>query len=288
MSVVADIRVRRAGRALARLRPFTRERALFAGALALIALLAIAVIGRLVDSTSATSTSFVPLQAPSAAHLFGTDTEGRDVFIRVIDAIGLDVVIAGSIALLATVSGTAVGLLSGYAGGLLDLVMMRVVDIMMSVPAFILALITAVALGNTVRTLVLALAFAYAPVMVRLVRSQALYLRELAMVETAKAIGARRWRIVVSHILPNAYSVVTAQATLFLAWAILDTAAMSFIGVGVHPPTAELGAIISDGTQNIVSGQWWTTVFPGIFIVLLVVSFNLVGDGLRDLLDPRH
>jgi peptide/nickel transport system permease protein len=165
---------------------------------------------------------------------------------------------------------------------------MRLVDIMMSTPAFILALITAVALGNTVRTLVLALAFAYTPVMVRLVRSQALYLRELAMVETSIAIGAPRWRIVVSHILPNAYSVLTAQATLFLAWAILDTAAMSFIGVGVHPPTAELGAMISDGTQDIVSGQWWTTVFPGLFIVLLVVSFNLVGDGLRDLLDPRH
>jgi peptide/nickel transport system permease protein len=289
MSAVAEIRLlRRAGRALARLRPLIGSGALVAGAVMLIALVAIAVIGPLIDRTNATSTAFAPLQAPSARHLFGTDTEGRDVLIRVIDAIGLDLAIAGGIAALATVCGTVAGLVSGYAGGLLDLVIMRLVDIMMSTPAFILALITAVALGNTVRTLVLALAFAYTPVMVRLVRSQALYLRELAMVETSIAIGAPRWRIVVSHILPNAYSVLTAQATLFLAWAILDTAAMSFIGVGVHPPTAELGAMISDGTQDIVSGQWWTTVFPGLFIVLLVVSFNLVGDGLRDLLDPRH
>jgi peptide/nickel transport system permease protein len=265
-----------------------RERALVGGGVVLVALGMIALIGPLIDRTSPTATLFVPLQAPSWTHLFGTDMDGRDVFIRCIDAIALDMAMAASIAGLATLFGTVIGLVSGYAGGVIDLVVMRVIDIMMSIPAFILALITAVVLGNTERTLVLALAFAYTPAMVRLVRSQALYLRELPMVETSRAIGTPVRRILASHILPNTYSVVTAQASLFLAWAILDTAAMSFIGVGVHPPTAELGAMISEGTQDIVSGQWWTTVFPGIFIILLVISFNLVGDGLRDLLDPRH
>jgi peptide/nickel transport system permease protein len=251
-------------------------------------LVLIALVGPLVYTTSPTATAFLPLVAPSARHLFGTDMEGRDVLARVINAIGLDLAIAAGIAALATAVGTAVGLVSGYASGAFDLVVMRVVDIMMSVPPFILALITAVVLGNTVRTLVLALAFAYTPVMVRLVRSQALYLRELPMVETSRAIGTPHWRILAWHILPNTYSVLTAQATLFLAWAVLDTAGMSFIGVGVHPPTAELGAMVADGTQDIVGGQWWTTVFPGIFIVLLVVSFNLIGDAVRDLLDPSR
>ena len=122
---------------------------------------------------------------------------------------------------------------------------------------------------------------------VRIVRSQVLSLRELPMVETSRAIGTPASRIVVWHILPNTYSVLIAQATLFLAWAILDTAAMSFIGVGVHPPTPELGAMIAEGAQYIVSGEWWLSVFPGIFIAVLVIAFNLVGDGLRDRLDPR-
>ena len=253
----------------------------------LAGLVLLAYLGPLVDGTSPTSTAYGILRPPSAAHPFGTDELGRDVFVRVLYAIRLDLQLALVITLLATVAGGLIGLFSGYLGGAVDLVVMRVVDIMMSIPVFILALITAVVLGNTEQTMVLAIAFAYTPVAVRIVRSQVLSLRELPMVETSRAIGTPASRIVVWHILPNTYSVLIAQATLFLAWAILDTAAMSFIGVGVHPPTPELGAMIAEGAQYIVSGEWWLSVFPGIFIAVLVIAFNLVGDGLRDRLDPR-
>lgn len=258
-----------------------------AGVIVLVVLVVVTLLGPLVHATSPTATTDALLGAPSAAHPFGTDDVGRDVLARVFAAIRLDLELALVIAGLATFVGSTVGLVSAYAGGLIDLLVMRVVDIVMSIPVFILALITAVVLGNTEQTMVVAIAFAYTPVAVRIVRAQVLSLRELPMIETSRAIGTQAWRIVLWHLLPNTYSVITAQATLFLAWAILDTAAMSFIGVGVHPPTPELGSMVAEGSQYIVIGQWWLSVFPGIFIALLVISFNLVGDGLRDYLDPR-
>lgn len=269
------------------LRNVAGERGLMAGLVVLGVLLVAAFVGPLIDGDSPTSTAYGILAGPSWAHPFGTDDVGRDVLVRVFHAIRLDLELALVIGVLATFAGALVGLFSGYIGGLVDLVVMRVVDIMMSIPVFILALITAVVLGNTEQTMVLAIAFAYTPVAIRIVRSQVLSLRELPMIETSRAIGTPAWRIVLWHVLPNTFSVLTAQATLFLAWAILDTAAMSFIGVGVHPPTAELGAMISEGSQVIVTGQWWVSIFPGLFIAALVIAFNLAGDGLRDFLDPR-
>jgi peptide/nickel transport system permease protein len=271
-------------RLLPRLR---RNSALVAGLGLLTLLLLAALIGPAVSSSSSLDTNNAILTGPSASHLFGTDAVGRDILVRVLKAIRLDLGLAVAICALGTFAGLLVGLVAGYVGGLLDLVIMRLVDIAMSLPAFILALITAIVLGNNARTMIFAIALAYTPVMTRVVRSQVVSLRELPMVETSRAIGTPGWRIVLWHMLPNTFSVVTAQATLFLAWAILDTAAMSFIGVGVRPPTPELGAMISDGVQYIVSGQWWIATFPGIFIVLLVVSFNAIGDAMRDVLDPR-
>jgi peptide/nickel transport system permease protein len=287
MSLAAEIRVRRRIVVPSWASGLAGEHGLAAGVGILVVLVLAALLGPLASGDSPTSTGYGILQSPSGAHLFGTDDVGRDVLVRVLHAVRLDLLLALVICGLATVAGAVIGLFSGFAGGVVDLAVMRVVDIMMSIPVFILALITAVVLGNTEQTMVLAIAFAYTPVAVRVVRSQVLSLRELPMIETSRAIGTPAWRIVVWHILPNTYSVLIAQATLFLAWAILDTAAMSFLGVGVHPPTPELGAMISEGSQYIVSGQWWVSVFPGIFIALLVISFNLVGDGLRDYLDPR-
>jgi peptide/nickel transport system permease protein len=263
------------------------NRALVGGVTLLVLLLCAALVGPILSGAGSLETSSQILQPPSAAHPFGTDGVGRDVLVRVLEGIRLDLGIALAICALGTLAGLLIGLLSGYAGGIFDMVIMRLVDISMSLPAFILALITAIVLGNNARTMIFAIALAYTPVMTRLVRSQVVSLRELPMVETSRAIGTPAWRIVLWHMLPNTFSVVTAQATLFLAWAILDTAAMSFIGVGVRPPTPELGAMISDGVQYIVSGQWWIATFPGIFIVLLVISFNTIGDALRDVLDPR-
>jgi peptide/nickel transport system permease protein len=287
VSLAAEIRVRRRIIVPSWASGLAGEHGLLAGAVLLGMLLLAALLGPLASGDSTTSTAYGILHTPSGRHLFGTDDVGRDVLVRVLHAIRLDLLLALVIGGLAATAGALVGLFSGFAGGIVDLIVMRVVDVMMSIPVFILALITAVVLGNTEQTMVLAIAFAYTPVAVRVIRAQVLLLRELPMVETSRAIGTPSWRIVWWHILPNTYSVLIAQATLFLAWAILDTAAMSFLGVGVHPPTPELGAMISEGSQYIVSGQWWVSAFPGIFIALLVISFNLVGDGLRDFLDPR-
>ena len=287
MSVAAEIQVRRRIVLPSWASGLAGEHGLVVGVAVLVALVLAALLGPLIDGDSATATAAAVLGRPSASHLFGTDEVGRDVLVRVFYAIRLDLLLALVICTLAIVTGGLIGLFTGYARGLVDLAVMRVVDVMMSIPVFILALMTAVVLGNNAQTMVFAIAFAYTPVAVRVVRSQVLLLRELPMVETSRAIGTPTWRIVIWHILPNTYSVLIAQATLFLAWAILDTAAMSFIGVGVHPPTPELGAMISEGSQYIVSGQWWVSVFPGVFIALLVISFNLIGDSLRDYLDPR-
>jgi peptide/nickel transport system permease protein len=287
VSIAAEIQVRRRYPLPGWVRSLAGEHGLLAGLIVLGVLVLTAVIGPMVDPYVPTSTTYGILSAPSGAHLFGTDEVGRDVLARVFSAIQLDLLLALVICALATSAGALIGLLSGFAGGIVDLTVMRLVDIAMSIPAFILALIIAVVLGNTTQTLVLALALAYTPVAVRIVRSQVLSLRELPMIETSRAIGTPAWKIAIWHLLPNTYSVLMAQATLFLAWAIIDTAGMSFIGVGVHPPTPELGAMISEGSQDIVSGQWWVSIFPGVFIAILVISFNLVGDGLRDFLDPR-
>jgi len=287
MSLAADVRVPR--RLLLPLwaRGLLGGHGLQVGLILLGALVLAAILGPVVIQTSPTSTSYGVYSAPSAAHPFGTDDVGRDVLARVFDAIQLDLLLAAVICTLATVAGAVIGLVSGFAAGLVDLVIMRLVDIVMSIPAFILALIIAIMLGNTGQSMVLAIALAYTPVAVRIVRSQVLSLREQPMIETSRAIGTPAPQIVLWHVLPNTYSILIAQATLFLAWAILDTAAMSFIGVGIHPPTPELGAMISEGSQAIVSGQWWVSLFPGIFIALLVIAFSLIGDGLRDYLDPR-
>lgn len=264
-----------------------RNHSLVAGGGLLFLLLLAALIGPEISSSNALETSNAVLSGPSTAHPFGTDGVGRDILVRVLQAIRLDLGIAVAICALGSIAGLVIGLVAGYVGGILDMLIMRLVDVAMSLPAFILALITAIVLGNNTRTMIFAIALAYTPVMTRVVRAQVVTLRELPMVETSRAIGTPAWRILLWHMLPNTISVVTAQATLFLAWAILDTAAMSFIGVGVRPPTPELGAMISDGVQYIISGQWWIATFPGIFIVLLVVSFNTIGDAVRDVFDPR-
>jgi peptide/nickel transport system permease protein len=288
VSIVAEPVIRRRARVPVWVGDLGRERSIGMGLGLLAVLVLVAIFGPIVSGDSPTSTAYPTLQGPTGAHPFGTDGVGRDVLVRVFQAIRLDLGLALAICALAITAGTIVGLVSGYVGGILDGLVMRVVDVMMSLPAFILALITAFVLGNTEQTMVIAIAFAYTPVAVRIVRSQVISLRELPMIETSRAIGTPGRLIVLWHVLPNAFSVVIAQATLFLAWAILDTAAMSFIGVGVRPPTPELGAMISDGAQYIVSGQWWIAIFPGIFIALLVISFSLVGDGLRDYFDPAQ
>lgn len=227
------------------------------------------------------------LAAPSGAHPFGTDNYGRDSLSRVFHGARLDLGIAVVVAAIASVLGAVVGIASGYLGGRVDQVLMRFNDVMLAFPGFVLAIGIAAVLGNDTRNVVTAVAIAYTPVMVRVVRAHALALRSAQYVVASKAIGTSPWRIMRRHLVPNALSPILVQLTLFMAWAVLDTAGLSFIGVGIRPPTAELGSMTAEGADFVVSGSWWYSLFPGVVIMALVLAFNLLGDALRDMLDPQ-
>jgi peptide/nickel transport system permease protein len=220
--------------------------------------------------------------APSAQHWMGTDQYGRDILARVVNAARLDLAVAVSITALALTAGALLGAASGFYGGVLDDVLMRFVDVLLAFPAFILALGITAMLGNETKYVVIAVAIAYTPYFVRLVRGEMLTLREAEYAAAAKCVGNRRLRIMGYHLLPNALPPALVQATLTLGWGILDVAGLSFLGVGIKPPTAEWGVLVADGAQYINSGQWWISVFPGIAILIAVLGFNLVGDWVRD------
>jgi ABC-type dipeptide/oligopeptide/nickel transport system permease subunit len=261
---------------------------LLLGLLLLVIILTIAALGPLLVKTDPLETlPRLARHAPSDTYPFGNDSSGRDILSRVVHAVRLDLAIALAVAGVATLVGTTIGLVTGYIGGILDQILMRFVDILMAFPGFLLALTVTAVLGNTVRTIVFALGIAYAPVMIRVIRAQVLSLREAQFIEASRAIGTPAWEIIFYHLLPNTYSVLLAQATLFLAWAVLDIAGLSFLGLGIKPPTAELGAMTADGSEHIISGRWWMSVFPGGLIMLMALTFTLIGDGLRDILDPR-
>lgn len=220
--------------------------------------------------------------SPSGAHWLGTDQYGRDVFARVVRAARLDLTVAVAITALALTVGASIGGLTGFFGGIVDDVLMRIVDILLAFPAFVLAIGITAMLGNETKYVVIAVAVAYTPYFVRIVRSEMLSLREAEYAAAAKCVGNKRLRILGYHLLPNAMPPALVQATLTLGWGILDTAGLSFLGVGIRPPTAEWGILVSDGTQYVNSGQWWISVFPGLAILIAVLGFNLVGEWVRD------
>lgn len=219
---------------------------------------------------------------PSSQHWLGTDQYGRDVLSRIVAAARLDLTVALSITALALVVGSLTGAVSGYLGGIFDDVLMRFIDVLLAFPAFILALGITAMLGNEPRFVVIAVAIAYMPYFVRIVRGEMLTLRESEFANAAICAGNSRPRILLYHLLPNALPPALVQATLTLGWGILDVAGLSFLGVGITPPTPEWGVLVSDGAQYVNSGQWWMSVFPGIAILIAVLGFNLVGDWVRD------
>ena len=222
------------------------------------------------------------LAPPGPGHWFGTDQFGRDVLSRVLDGLGMDVVIGLVVAALAFAVGSVVGLISGYLGGWFDDIIMRVVDIAMSLPPFLLALAIAVVIGNTVRNVIIAVTIAYVPYIVRLTRGTVLSVRGADYVLGARAVGASRSRVMTLHVLPNAVGPAVVQATLMSGWAILDVSGLSFLGVGIQPPSPELGLQIAQGASYITSGQWWISVFPGVAIVVAVLAVNFFGDYADD------
>src|SRR3954451_14648048 len=223
------------------------------------------------------------LQAPSGAHLLGTDEVGRDILARLLDAAQLDFVIAFAVAGLALTAGCVIGAIAGFAGGFADDVVMRVVDVMLSFPAFILALAVTVMLGNKIGYVIAALAFAYTPFFVRLTRGEVLKVRDSEYADAARVVGNPAWRVAFRHVFPNSVAPAVVLGPIVLGWAILDAAALGFLGIGIRPPTSEWGVMVAEGAQNVDSGEWWTWLFPGLAILVVVLAFNWIGDGLRNL-----
>lgn len=226
------------------------------------------------------------LRPPSTAHLFGTDEVGRDIFSRVLFGARASCGTAFAIITLSTVSGAVIGCLSGVVGGAVDTVVMRLMDVALALPALILAMALAAALGPSLFNAMLAIAIVRIPAYVRLARGQTLGLRHRTFVRASRSFGASPLYLLRWHILPNALSPIMVQATLDLGTTILTAAALSFIGLGAQPPTSEWGAMVSSG-RNFFLDAWWYATFPGLAILISATGFNLLGDGLRDLLDPR-
>lgn len=219
--------------------------------------------------------------------LLGTDALGRDVLSRVIYGARVSLS-AGFVAVgIATFFGIILGVIAGYYGGAVDAVVMRIVDIMFAFPALLLAIVIVAVIGQGLGKAMVAIGIVYTPQMARIIRSSVLYIKEMEYIEVQKAIGSSDWRIIFRHILPNSIAPVIVYGTLMLATAILDAAALGFLGLGAQPPTPEWGAMLSKSYSYIVSGAWWAATFPGIAILFSVLGLNLLGDGLRDILDPR-
>lgn len=228
------------------------------------------------------------LDAPSTTFLFGTDRFGRDVLTRVIYATRLDLLISASVALSAFALGSLIGGVVGFYGGWIDDVVMRIADVLFAFPAFILAMVITGVLGDSVPNVIIAIATAYTPFFIRLTRGEMLALRRHQYADAARSVGNPRVRIMLVHLLPNALTPSLMQAPLVFGWAILDVAGLAFLGLGITPPTAEWGVLVSEGAQHIVTGQWWIWLFPGAAIVLASLGFSLVGDSLRDIRSQRE
>jgi peptide/nickel transport system permease protein len=234
------------------------------------------------------SDTAVALKPPSAAHWFGTDQLGRDIFSRVVVATRLDTFIAVcSVALVFFIGGLA-GVAAGFFGGWTDRIVGRIADTIMAFPLFVLAMGIVAALGNTVQNIIIATAIVNFPLYARVARAEANVRRNAGFVQAARLSGNSEMRILLGHILPNIMPIMIVQMSLTMGYAILNAAGLSFIGLGVRPPTAEWGIMVAEGTSFMVSGEWWIGLFPGLALMLAVFCFNLLGDGLRDIADPQR
>ena len=226
------------------------------------------------------------LAPPSLAHFFGTDEVGRDIFSRVLWGARTSVTVGLAIVAISMGFGTVIGAFSGLVGGRVDTAIMRIMDVVLSFPSFVMAMALAAALGPNLINAMLAIAVVRIPFYVRLARGQTLSLRSRPYVKAAMSFGAPRVQIVRRHIMPNAMAPIIVQATLDIGLAILTASALSFIGLGAQQPTAEWGAMVATGRDYLLD-QWWYPTFPGLAILVTAVGFNLLGDGLRDMFDPR-
>src|SRR4051794_21355253 len=260
----------------------------FAFALLILIVIAALLGPYIVPYDPLTSDTAAALKAPSRAHWFGTDQLGRDVFSRVISATRLDFMIAVfSVALVFLMGGLA-GVAAGFFGGWTDRIVSRIADTIMAFPLFVLAMGIVAALGNTVQNIVIATAIVNFPLYARIARTEANVRREAGFVQAARLSGNGEFRILLVHILPNIMPIMIVQMSLTMGYAILNAAGLSFIGLGVRPPTAEWGIMVAEGAGFMVSGEWWIALFPVLALMIAVFCFNLLGDGLRDIVDPQR
>ena len=254
-----------------------------------LVLVAMALFGPwLVPFDPLASKATAALQPPNGTHWFGTDALGRDIFSRVVVATRLDLGIAFSAVFMSFVIGMPLGLAAGFFGGWWDRIVSRLADTIMAFPLFVLAMGIVAALGNTVGNIILATAVINLPFYIRVARAEANVRRSAGWVEAARLSGNSEWRIVAMHIFPNALPPAMVQVSLNMGWAILNAAGLSFIGLGVRAPQPEWGILVAEGAAFIVSGEWWVSFFPGAMLMLAVFTFNLLGDALRDIFDPRR
>lgn len=226
------------------------------------------------------------LTGPSAAHWLGADNFGRDMFVRMAVGYRISLEVAACAVAIGLLGGVPLGLLAGYGGSLADNLVMRPLDVLMAFPAVLLAITVMAVFGTGLGVLMLAIGVVYIPIMARVMRASTLETSRQPFVEAARARGASSWRIVLRHVLPNSLGPVVVQASILLGIGVLLEAALSFIGLGIRPPTPSLGVMLSEG-REFMSTSTWIVAVPGVAIMLLVLTFNLIGDGLHSWLDPR-
>jgi peptide/nickel transport system permease protein len=228
------------------------------------------------------------LKPPSWQHWFGTDQVGRDVLTRVVIATRLDLIISISAVGLSFIFGSILGAVSGFWGGWTDRILGRLLDTIMAFPLFVLAMGIVAASGNTIENIVIATAIINLPFYARVARAEVAVRRNAGWVQAAKLSGNTELPVLFGRVVPNILPPMMVQISLNMGWAILNAAGLSFIGLGVRPPTPEWGIMVAEGASYIVSGEWWLALFPGLALMLAVFTFNLMGDGLRDLVDPSR
>jgi len=226
------------------------------------------------------------LLPPSIRHPMGTDNLGRDILSRIIFGSRIALQASVAVVLLVVLIGAPLGLMAGFFGGKLDEFIMRLADMVLAFPSYLLAIAIVASLGPSLLNALIAIAFPWWPWYTRLMRSQVLSIKEMQFVESARAIGVSQWRIMFRHILPNCLSPIIVQATLDMGYIILALASLGFLGLGTQPPTADWGVMVSDGREFFMT-QWWISTFSGGAIFITVLAFNLLGDGLREALDPK-
>jgi len=269
------------------LRRLKKNKSAVVGGLLILFFIIVAIIGPFFAPYAPDAQDIVSkLQGPSADHWLGTDHFGRDIFSRIIHGTGITLLVGFFAVALGATLGVFLGIIAGYYGGRTDSIIMRLMDILLAFPGILLALAIVTILGGSLVNVIIAVAISSIPIFARIVRGSTLSVKKLEYIDAMKALGASDARIIFKHIFPNITSPIIVQATLSIATSIISASGLSFLGLGAQPPTPEWGAMLSDG-RNYLYNAPHVAIFPGLAIVAVVLAFNMLGDGLRDALDPK-